>query len=106
MDAEVKETAPKRIGAGKPGPGRPKGSINKIGKAAKEVIAEAAAQLGGVDRIVAWAKEAPENEKAFWSTIYPKLVPLDTYVSGPEGGPVQIANINVVPVAARVGSDG
>jgi RecB family exonuclease len=77
-----------------------------LGKAAKEVIAEAAEMLGGVERIVAWAKEAPENEKAFWSSIYPKLVPLDTYVSGPEGGPVQIANINVLPVSARVGSDG
>jgi hypothetical protein len=96
---------PKRLppNAGK---GRPKGSLNKVGKAAKEVIAEAAEMLGGVERIVAWAKEAPENEKAFWSSIYPKLVPLDTYVSGPEGGPVQIANINVLPVSARVGSDG
>lgn len=58
------------------GAGRPKGSPNKVGKAAKDAIAEAADELGGVARIVAWAKEAPENEKAFWATIYPKLIPV------------------------------
>lgn len=58
------------------GAGRPKGSPNKVSKAAKEAIAEAAELLGGVDRIVKWAKEAPENEKAFWATIYPKLIPV------------------------------
>ena len=71
----------------KPGAGRPKGSPNKVGKAAKEVIAEAAARLGGVDRIVAWAKEDPQNEKAFWSSVYPKLLPLQ--VSGEDGGPIK-----------------
>jgi hypothetical protein len=58
------------------GAGRPKGSPNKVAKAAKEAIAEAAEMLGGVERIVNWAKEAPENEKAFWATIYPKLIPV------------------------------
>ena len=56
--------------------GRPKGSLNKVGKAAKDVIAQAAEELGGSDRLLAWAKEAPENERAFWATIYPKLLPL------------------------------
>lgn len=60
----------------KRGPGRPKGSQNKVGKAAKEVIAAAAEGLGGLDRLVEWAKSAPENERAFWATIYPKLLPL------------------------------
>lgn len=58
------------------GRGRPKGSPNKVTQAAKDVIAQAAEMLGGVDRLVVWAKEAPENEKAFWSTVYPKLLPL------------------------------
>lgn len=56
------------------GRGRPKGSQNKVSKEAKQAIAEAAEALGGVDRIVNWAKEAPENEKAFWAQIYPKLI--------------------------------
>jgi hypothetical protein len=54
--------------------GRPKGSINKTSREAKDAIAEAAEKLGGSNRLVDWAKESPENEKAFWSTIYPKLI--------------------------------
>lgn len=61
------------------GRGRPKGSHNKVTQAAKDVIAQAADMLGGVERLVDWAKEAPENEKAFWSTVYPKLLPLQVH---------------------------
>ena len=70
------------------GRGRPKGSINKVAKAAKDVIAQAATELGGADRLLAWAKEAPENEKAFWATIYPKLLPLT--VSGDPENPLTV----------------
>lgn len=67
------------------GPGRPKGSENRMTKTAKEAIALAAEGLGGTDRLIAWAKEDPLNERAFWATIYPKLLPLQ--VTGPgEGG--------------------
>lgn len=58
------------------GAGRPKGSPNKINKAAKDAIADAAESLGGSARLVAWVQEDPANEKAFWTTIYPKLVPV------------------------------
>ena len=71
------------------GAGRPKGSVNKTTAAAKAVIEEAAESLGGVKRLVDWAKEAPENERAFWATIYPKLLPLQVHGSG-EGGEVEI----------------
>ena len=73
---------------GKPGPGRPKGSPNKVTKAAKDAIAEAAEKLGGVNRLVEWAKEDPLNERAFWATVYPKLLPLQ--VTGEGGGPVAV----------------
>lgn len=69
------------------GAGRPKGSQNKVTKAAKEAIAEAAEKLGGVDRLVSWAKEDPLNERAFWSTIYPKLLPLQ--VAGDAENPIR-----------------
>lgn len=68
---------------GKRGPGRPKGSQNKIGLSAKQMIAAAAEGLGGMNRIIAWAQEDPANEKAFWSQIYPKLVPHE--VTGADG---------------------
>lgn len=56
--------------------GRQKGSINKVTAAAKDAIAIAADKLGGHERLVAWAKEDPLNERAFWTTIYPKLIPV------------------------------
>lgn len=79
----VKQTDEKRrVGDGTPGPGRPKGSVNKTTKAAKDAIAQAAEGLGGHDRLIEWAKEDPKNEAAFWTTIYPKLIPVDAHVSG------------------------
>lgn len=69
-------------------PGRPKGVPNKTTQTAKDAIAKAADALGGADRLVAWALEEPKNEHAFWTTIYPKLLPLQ--VTGEGGGPVQI----------------
>jgi hypothetical protein len=75
-----------KIGDGKgPKPGRPKGSPNKIGKEAKEVIALAAAELGGQKRLVKWAKSDPLNERAFWTTIYPKLIPVTLSGAGENG---------------------
>ena len=67
------------------GAGRPKGSVNKTTAAAKSVIEEAAAGLGGAARLLAWAQEDPANERAFWATIYPKLLPLQVHGSGDKG---------------------
>ena len=70
-------------------PGRPKNSPNKTTTSAKAAIALAAEGLGGVKRLVAWAKSSPENERVFWSTIYPRLVPHE--VAGSADGPIAIA---------------
>lgn len=75
----------------KAGPGRPKGSRNKVTQAAKDAIAAAAEGLGGVERLMEWAKEAPENEKTFWGTIYPKLIPVQ--LTGDEQNPVQVKQV-------------
>jgi len=78
MDADVKKMDHNgKFEPGHPGgPGRPKGVPNKTTRLAKAVIAEAADRLGGPDRLVEWAKENPANERVFWGTIYPKLLPL------------------------------
>jgi hypothetical protein len=68
--------------------GRKKGQQNKSTVIAKEAIAQVADNLGGVNRLTAWAQSDPDNEKAFWVSIYPKLLPLQ--VSGEGGGAVQI----------------
>jgi hypothetical protein len=70
------------------GIGRKKGVPNKTTKAAKDAIALAAERLGGVDRLVDWVKEDPANERVFWGTVYPKLLPLQ--VSGEDGAPLTI----------------
>lgn len=84
------------IGKGTPGPGRPKGVPNKATTAAKDAIAAAAEGLGGTDRLIAWAQEDPLNERAFWSSIYPKLLPLQ--LTGEGGGPVKLQRIERVIV--------
>lgn len=71
------------------GRGRPKGSPNKLSKAAKDVIAQAAEGLGGADRLLEWAKADPQNERAFWATIYPKLLPLT--LSGDPDAPLDLS---------------
>lgn len=63
--------------------GRIAGIPNKISGAAKDAIALAAEKLGGTDRLVAWAKEDVVNERAFWTTIYPRLLPHE--VTGKDG---------------------
>ncbi|XAI96508.1 hypothetical protein [Microcystis phage Mae-JY35] len=83
------------------GAGRPKGSPNKTTRAAKDAIAFAAEELGGGERLAAWAKEAPENEKAFWTNIYPKLLPMQ--VTGEDGGPVR--TVTRIELVAPQGHD-
>jgi hypothetical protein len=58
------------------GKGRPKGAVNKTTAHAKEAIAQAAEGLGGAERLILWAKEDAQNERAFWTQIYTKLLPL------------------------------
>lgn len=82
MTDAVKKTKCNLPGAG---PGRPKGVPNKNTAIAKDAIATAAEKLGGVDRLVAWAKEEPKNESAFWTVIYPKLLPLQLHGAGDNG---------------------
>ena len=93
------------------GKGRQKGVPNKVTAAAKSVIAEAAEKLGGVQRLVDWAKEDPENESKFWATIYPKLIPVQ--VTGEDGAPIRYEQVQtdadafartISSLAARAGT--
>ena len=79
--------------------GRKKGTPNKTTQTAKDAIALAAEALGGADRLVAWAQEDPLNERAFWTSIYPKLLPMQ--VTGEGGGAVDMNwNIKLIPANA------
>lgn len=79
------DTVPKSAKRPQPKGGSRKGIPNKTTQSAKEAISIAADKLGGSDRLVAWAKEDPANERAFWATIYPKLLPLQVNGSADDG---------------------
>jgi hypothetical protein len=71
---------------GKKTGGRKKGVSNKLTTGAKEVIAQVAENIGGVARMTKWVRETKENERAFWTSIYTKLLPLQ--VAGDQGNPI------------------
>lgn len=60
-----------------------KGSPNKTSAAAKEGVLKAFEQVGGVPALVAWAKE---NQTAFYTTIWGKLIPREAAVDVTSGG--------------------
>ncbi len=79
-----------------PGPGRPfqkgerpfgrkKGVPNKRTVEVRSVLLGAAREIGGMERLVAWIKESPQHEYAFWTTMYPRLLPVNIQGSGPHG---------------------
>ncbi len=57
-------------------PGRPKGTPNKWSREVKDLLNDAVEQVGGLQRMVAWIKEDAQNERLFWSSMVPKLLPL------------------------------
>lgn len=70
----------------RPGPGRPKGSPNKITASIKQALTDAFDNLGGVPSLVKWGKE---NQTEFYK-LWSKLVPQDVQVGGEGGGPLQV----------------
>lgn len=56
-------------------PNQGKRGPDKLGHDARMAIMMVADNLGGVDRMTAWAKEDEKNERLFWSSIYPKVLP-------------------------------
>ena len=69
--------------------GRPKGVPNKVTTTAKEMFNLAADELGGMARLVAWAKEDPANERVFW-TLYARLIPVDVAAKVETDGTIHI----------------
>lgn len=90
--------------------GRPKGSVNKTTATAKAMIENVADMLGGAERMVAWAGEAPENERVFWSSIFTKLIPVQVNGPGEDGehtiihSAADILNANLDAIASRTSS--
>lgn len=65
----------------KAGPGRPKGSTNKITTCLKTAIVEAFGEVGGKDYLVMVAKKDPKT----FCQLIGRALPLQVYGSGDEG---------------------
>jgi hypothetical protein len=90
------------------GMGRKPGSVNKTTKALREAILEAAARSGrdakGKGGLVGYLKRVADEDVKAFSTLLGKVLPLQ--VTGEGGGPVQVARIELVPLAAKENGEG
>jgi hypothetical protein len=65
-----------------PGAGRKAGTPNKVTATARQVIEQVAVNLGGVEGFTAWALASKINQRAFWTQIFPRLLPVQVHGSG------------------------
>ena len=65
--------------------GRKKGSQNLHTRAIREMIEAAAEGLGGTARLISWAMEDEINERLFWSSIWPRILPVQIQGMGARG---------------------
>ena len=68
--------------------GRPKGSLNKLSRTAKENIEKVYGMLGDLKGHVVFLKKHPRELAKFYSDVYPKLLAINIQHAGPNGGPM------------------
>jgi hypothetical protein len=65
--------------------GRKAGTPNRQTRLVREMLEDAAERIGGLERLVTWILKKPDNERIFWSMMYPRLMPLQVHGAGPRG---------------------
>jgi hypothetical protein len=73
----------------KPGPGRPKGSVNKATKEIKDMILEALDNAGGAEYLEKRAND-PRTASAFLGLVG-KVLPMQ--ITGKDGGPIAVEKV-------------
>ena len=68
--------------------GRPKGSRNRLTRDVKEAILLVFEGIGGVQRMIDWVNRNEANETAFFTKIYPRLLPRPALDAPPEAAPL------------------
>jgi len=76
MPAATNGKQPNRGNAGK---GRPRGSLNKTTRAARDTIDEVFEGLGGVRGMLEWARTNTHTKTLFYASVYPKMLPLKVH---------------------------
>jgi hypothetical protein len=61
------------------GAGRKRGTRNRITSNAKQIIEEVAVRLGSADGLHRWALASQINMRAFWTVVFPRLLPLQVH---------------------------
>jgi hypothetical protein len=84
MTAAIKNRKNTENLRGKGNPGRPKGSVNKVPAAVKEMVIEALGQLGGVAYLV---KQGRKNNAAPFLALVAKVLPLQ--IQGDKDNPLR-----------------
>ena len=69
--------------------GRRRGTPNRHTANVREFLEGAAESIGGMQRLTAWIKESPENEKIFWSSMYMRLLPVQVRDACQDDEPVR-----------------
>lgn len=85
-----KETDEKRIGEGRPGPGRPKGVPNKQTTLLKDAILKAAEEMGGPDGMVGYLKTLAADSPPAFASLLGKVLPTQLNHGDAEGGKLQV----------------
>lgn len=68
----------------RPGPGRPKGSLNKVTVEAKRALELAFQGIGGVEALTEWAKGNPTEFYRLWAKLVPQRVTAEVEHLTPE----------------------
>jgi len=66
----------------KAGPGRPRGSPNKLSRTSKENIAWVFQEIGDRQALKKWVESNPRNRTIFYTQMYTKLIALEVAHSG------------------------
>lgn len=95
---ELNNDAKPRVGDGTPGPGRPKGAVNKTTALLKDAILQAAQKAGGggEDGIAKYLQSQAEKNPAPFIALLGKVLPMQ--VTGAEGGPIAFQEVRRVIV--------
>ena len=80
---------------GNAGRGRPKGAQNKTTKAAREAILLAVDMMGGAEKLKKWVEAEADNERLFWTIIFPKLLPRETPAAETKAAEAKTAEMQV-----------
>ena len=77
-----------KIGQGKPGPGRPKGKLNKTTALLKDAILQAAQDAGGEEGMSGYLKEQAEKNPNAFMGLLGKVLPMQ--VAGDTENPLTV----------------